>query len=136
MLAQQAAESTPGLVHLLLEVYWLGTSVNQIAFRQLAHFHFKPVNNVMKHLTRVFSTAGNTKLIDKTIDVAGQVLEPLLELAERTSATADACGTSGWNSAFAAYAPEGEPLAALSTLVNVDANKKELPTKDASSCRP
>lgn len=73
LLAHKVSVTTPGLANLLSRAYWLGNSVNQIAFRQLAHFNFKRDDNVVQHLTRMFSTLGNADVMDKTIGVAAQV---------------------------------------------------------------
>lgn len=74
LLAHSVAVSTPGLANLLSAAYWLEHSVNQIAFRQLAHFNFVADVNVVKHLTRMFSTVGNADVFDERIYAPGQAL--------------------------------------------------------------
>lgn len=81
LLAQNVAVSTPGLATLLSAAYWFGHSVNQIAFRQLSHFNFVADANVLKHLSRMFSTVGSTDVLDDPIHVTGQVLIFVTELA-------------------------------------------------------
>ena len=69
--AQQVSEQRTGLAKLLGEVYWVKYSVNQVAFRQLAHFRFSTHQNVLDHLTRMFSTLGDSKVIEDTINACG-----------------------------------------------------------------
>lgn len=69
--AQQVSEQRTGLAKLLGEVYWVKYSVNQVAFRQLAHFRFTAHRYVADHLTRMFRTLGDSKVIEDTINVCG-----------------------------------------------------------------
>ena len=67
--AHQVSAQRTGLAKLLGEVYWVTYWVNQVAFRQLAHYKFTAHQYVVDHLTRMFSTIGDSKVIEDTINV-------------------------------------------------------------------
>ena len=64
LILEGAREIHTGLSHLWQAAYWICWPAVQLTFRLLAHHGFRPHPEVKQHLQRMFTTVGDTKLIE------------------------------------------------------------------------